>query len=205
MIIRPLSSVRSALPRGWRRPMIAAALLVLTAAIVAPALAFLRSPDPPPVAHVSVRSVATATMPDGKPAVLWATQTNAGAECLVLGVGEAAARAPGSSGGTHGGMCRPAESRPSAAQIDATVSWVRTPEGRYDVLVAGRVSRDVARLELGSEPVAINGGYFLTALPQGDSAIALPLGLSPVLIARGSNGRLIASRDLQQLVEAATP
>ncbi|MER3409019.1 MAG: hypothetical protein C4305_09680 [Thermoleophilia bacterium] len=154
------------------------------------------------------RAVAQLDTSWGRRASLWVAPTESGGRCVFLqwSVAGEAPLAPQPNGG---GECQRGEPLPQPAPLQVSLDWSPLGQGRFGVLVSGRVAPEsgIARLALrlpaGERPLALRSSYFLAELGVAPSASALP---GPAtLVGYAADGSRIADLDLERFVASGAP
>lgn len=176
------------------------------AALVPPALGiFGGNSGPPRITPADARKVGAAVMADGRAVALYEAPATSRGRCVVLHVGSVDSRGLGSGGVA----CQRGGADPQTQPISALVSWGLEGDN-YATIVAGRVTRNIQRLELvrdeAPQALPLRDGYFVTTLPNvAASGTLSDTGVSHTLVGYDAAGKRVAALDLQQMIVRAQP
>jgi len=165
-------------------------------------------PLPPGASLEQARAVAQLDTSWGRRATLWEAPTESGGRCVFL-QWSAGGQAPPAPEPNGAGQCQLGEPQPQAAPLEVSLDWSPLGQGRFGVLLSGRVApasgivRLALRLPAGERPLALRSRYFLAELGVASSASALP---GPAtLVGYAAEGSRTAQLDLERFVEMAEP
>ena len=129
---------------------------IVAVLLAAPALGngritiFGHSPNGVEIELGQLRQVVALPTSNGKQAALWVGPTTDGGRCAVLRVAADASTSPPDTIRNNGGWCEGAPLRPQSAPITTTMNWLSRGDGGFDLVLAGRASPSIARIELQS-------------------------------------------------------
>jgi hypothetical protein len=189
---------------------------VVTVLLAAPALGngritiFGHSPNGVEIELGQLRQVVAIQTSNGEQAALWVGPSTAGGRCAVLRVAADASTSPPDTIRNNGGWCEGEPLRPQSAPITTTMNWLSRGDGGFDLVLAGRASPSVARIELqsasGATPLPLGGGYFVGELPTSAAAGELPTDGAPyAVVGYDHAGARVATVDLAELLASASP